>query len=73
MDRQTRGTEAYETASKSFYDVIYQKTFLPTVGGMGGGADKFRWMGGGTDRQTDKETGIGTNQDGPTDPPKAMG
>ena len=46
---------------------------LPTVGGMGGVADKFRWMGGGTDRQTDKETGIGTNQDGPTDPPKAMG
>ncbi len=48
---------------------------LPTEGGMGGGAEKMidGWVEVWIDGQTDKETGIGKNKDGPADPPLEMG
>ena len=42
---------------------------------MGGGADKpiDGWANVWMDRHTDRQMGIGTNKDGPTDPPIAIG
>ena len=54
---------------------IKKHQLLPTEGGMGGGADKpiDGWANVRMDRQTDRQMGIGTNMDGPTDPPIVIG
>ena len=54
---------------------IEKHQFSPTEGGMGGGVDKLNdgWADIQMDGQKDKEMGIGTNKNGPTDPPVAMG